>query len=63
MKGASSRESGSSTDSSSDEDTAGPELSDQDMKRMLALEEALAADPKSYDNHVQVRFPHAFQTR
>lgn len=54
MKDASSRESGSSTDSSSDEDTAGPELSDQDMKRILALEEALAADPKSYDNHVQV---------
>lgn len=53
MADASDRDSGSDN-ASSDEDSAGLELSDNDMKSMLALEEALAADPKSYDNHVQV---------
>lgn len=53
MADASDRDSGSDNESS-DEDSAGPELSDIDMKSMLALEEALAADPKLYDKHLQV---------
>lgn len=45
--------SGSSDDDCSSDDDA-YELGEKDMASMQALEEALKADPKAYDSHVQV---------